>query len=187
MNWPPLATIAMARKEAPDCHRLTLRRGRASCLYRSVSRRYADHRRLLRVEKVKVRFGVHEITFVGDRGMIKGQQIEDLAQHGLHYITAMTKPQIEKLLPHRDYNWTSSIRRWPRCSRRRAYATCSGGILCVLKKSGTPGTRNWPRSRAGRQAAPLLTEHPRANAQGSPQKLVARAKLAHRSLGRIHL
>src|SRR4029450_1238140 len=51
--------------------------------------------------KVKTRFGVHEITFVGDRGMIKGQQIEDLAQQGLHYITAITKPQIETLLKHR--------------------------------------------------------------------------------------
>src|ERR1700757_3729218 len=50
------------------------------------------------INKVKARFGVHEITFVGDRGMIKGQQIEDLAQQGLHYITAMTKPQMEKLL-----------------------------------------------------------------------------------------
>ena len=28
--------------------------------------------------KVKTRFGVTEITFVGDRGMIKGQQVEDL-------------------------------------------------------------------------------------------------------------
>ena len=30
--------------------------------------------------------------------MIKGQQIEYLAQHGFLYITAITKPQIEKLL-----------------------------------------------------------------------------------------
>src|SRR6266568_2054612 len=50
------------------------------------------------VEKLKGRFGVHEITFVGDRGMIKSQQIEDLAKQGFHYITAITKPQIEKLL-----------------------------------------------------------------------------------------
>src|SRR5215468_178771 len=50
------------------------------------------------LEKVKARFGVTAITFVGDRGMIKGQQIEDLAHHGCHYITAITKPQIEKLL-----------------------------------------------------------------------------------------
>src|SRR5437867_7536276 len=50
------------------------------------------------LEKVKVRFGVTEITFVGDRGMIKGQQVEDLSKYGFHYMTAMTKPQIEKLL-----------------------------------------------------------------------------------------
>src|SRR2546429_9767807 len=48
--------------------------------------------------KVKSRFGATEITFVGDRGMIKGQQIDNLVQHGFHYITAITKPQIEKLL-----------------------------------------------------------------------------------------
>lgn len=46
------------------------------------------------ITKVKARFGVHEITFVGDRGMIKGQQIEDLAQQGLHYITAITKETV---------------------------------------------------------------------------------------------
>src|SRR5499427_5732509 len=50
------------------------------------------------VTKLKDRFGVQEITFVGDRGMIKSQHIEDLAQQGVHDITALTKPQIEKLL-----------------------------------------------------------------------------------------
>src|SRR6266702_1134878 len=50
------------------------------------------------LEKVKSRFGATAITFVGDRGMIKGQQIDDLVQHGFHYITAITKPQIDKLL-----------------------------------------------------------------------------------------
>jgi len=48
--------------------------------------------------KVKTRFGVTDITFVGDRGMLKGQHIEDLAQQGFHSITAITKPQIDKLL-----------------------------------------------------------------------------------------
>ena len=39
------------------------------------------------LEKLKGRFGVTAITFVGDRGMIKGQQIEDLAtaRVPLHY------------------------------------------------------------------------------------------------------
>ena len=50
------------------------------------------------IRKVAERFGNAEMTFVGDRGMIKSQQIEQLGEAGLHYITAITKPQIEKLL-----------------------------------------------------------------------------------------
>jgi len=50
---------------------------------------------------VAERFGGGEVTFVGDRGMIKGPQIEDLkswTDEKFHYITAITKPQIESLL-----------------------------------------------------------------------------------------
>lgn len=50
------------------------------------------------VQKVAVRFGQGEVVFVGDRGMIKAPQMEDLLSHGFHYITAITKPQIESLL-----------------------------------------------------------------------------------------
>ena len=50
------------------------------------------------VEKVAGRFGGGEITFVGDRGMIKGPQIKNLQQEGFRFITAITKPQIESLL-----------------------------------------------------------------------------------------
>jgi hypothetical protein len=52
------------------------------------------------IKKVAVRFGGQEVevTFVGDRGMIKGPQIQALGQEGFHYITAITKPQIEALL-----------------------------------------------------------------------------------------
>ena len=50
------------------------------------------------IRKVAQRFGGGEVTFVGDRGMIRGRQMEDLATHGFHYITAITKPQIESLL-----------------------------------------------------------------------------------------
>ena len=41
------------------------------------------------------------MTFVGDRGMIKGPQIKQLQEyhdHEFHCITAITKPQVEKLL-----------------------------------------------------------------------------------------
>jgi hypothetical protein len=50
------------------------------------------------VRKVAERFGGGKVTFVGDRGMIKLPQVEDLAAEGFHYITAITKPQIETLL-----------------------------------------------------------------------------------------
>ena len=50
------------------------------------------------VRKVAERFGGGEVTFVGDRGMIKNRQIEELGLYGFRYITAITKPQIEGLL-----------------------------------------------------------------------------------------
>jgi transposase len=44
------------------------------------------------------RFGVKEVTLVGDRGMLKHPQLDLLNHHGFHFITAITKPQIRKLL-----------------------------------------------------------------------------------------
>jgi hypothetical protein len=52
------------------------------------------------IRKVAQRFGGERVTFVGDRGMIKSGQIAALAQAGFHYITALTKPQIERFLKH---------------------------------------------------------------------------------------
>jgi transposase len=50
------------------------------------------------IKKAAERFGGTEVTFVGDRGMIKSGQVEELGTYGFHYITAITKPQIETLL-----------------------------------------------------------------------------------------
>jgi len=50
------------------------------------------------IQKAAGRFGAQDVTFVGDRGMIKGPQIKDLGRENFHYITAITKPQIESLL-----------------------------------------------------------------------------------------
>jgi transposase len=43
-------------------------------------------------------FGIQEVIFVGDRGMLKQPQVELLAGHRFHYITAITKAQIRKFL-----------------------------------------------------------------------------------------
>lgn len=50
------------------------------------------------IKKMAERFGVSDVTFVGDRGMVKRIPIELLESHGWHYITAITKPQIESLI-----------------------------------------------------------------------------------------
>jgi hypothetical protein len=50
------------------------------------------------IRKAAERFGGGAVTFVGDRGMIKSPPIAALAEEGFHYITALTKSQIDKLL-----------------------------------------------------------------------------------------
>jgi DDE family transposase len=129
------------------------------------------------INKVKARFGVHEITFVGDRGMIKGQQIDDLAQQGLHYITAITKPQIEKLLRTGTFQLELF-------EQELAEVLADEGVRYVLRRN--PIRAQEVRDTRHAKLATLqahvakqnqyLTDHPRANAQGALQKLVARAE-----------
>jgi Transposase DDE domain len=50
------------------------------------------------VETLRTRFGIMEVVFVGDRGMIKRKGKTVLATAGYKYITALTTPQVRKLL-----------------------------------------------------------------------------------------
>lgn len=50
------------------------------------------------VKKLAERFGAEEVVFVGDRGMVKKTGIEYLHAKKWHYITAITKTQIESLI-----------------------------------------------------------------------------------------
>jgi hypothetical protein len=127
--------------------------------------------------KVKSRFGATAITFVGDRGMIKGQQIDDLVQHGFHYITAITKPQIEKLL-------RTGTLQMELFDQELAEVLTEEGIRYVLRRNPVRAqevrdTRDAKLATLQAQVAKqnqYLTDHPRAKAQGAVQKLVARAK-----------
>ena len=129
------------------------------------------------VEKLKGRFGVQEITFVGDRGMIKSQQIADLAKQGFHYITAITKPQIEKLLRTGTFQMELF-------EQELAEVLADEGVRYVLRRN--PVRAQEVRDNRQAKLAKLqalvaqhnhyLKEHPRADAQGALQKLVARAK-----------
>jgi len=50
------------------------------------------------VKKLAECFGCQIVKVVGDRGMIKRGQMEDLSNGGFHYITAITKPEIMTLV-----------------------------------------------------------------------------------------
>jgi hypothetical protein len=50
------------------------------------------------IDKMVQRFGVKQVPLVGDRWMIRTVQISDLKEAGFHYLTAITKPQIQALL-----------------------------------------------------------------------------------------
>ena len=50
------------------------------------------------IEKLAKDFGCESVTMVGDRGMIKTEQIADLSEERFYYITATTKAQMETLL-----------------------------------------------------------------------------------------
>jgi hypothetical protein len=134
------------------------------------------HTLAAQVAKLKERFGVQEITFVGDRGMIKSQQIADLAKQGFHYITAITKPQIEKLLRIGTFQLELF-------EQELAEVLAEEGVRYVLRRN--PVRAQEVREARHAKLATLqalvakhnhyLTEHPRADAQGALQKLLARA------------
>jgi transposase len=129
------------------------------------------------VAKLKGRFGVTAITFVGDRGMLKSQQVEDLAQHGFHYITAITKPQIDKLL-------RTGTLQMDLFDQEVAEVLTEEGIRYVRRRN--PVRAQEVRDTRHAKLATLqahvakhnqyLADHPRAKVQGAVQKLVARAK-----------
>src|SRR5437899_9292485 len=128
------------------------------------------------IDKLQGRFGVTAITFVGDRGMLKSQQVEDLAQHGFHYITAITKPQIDKLL-------RTGTLQMDRFDQKLAELLTHAGIRYVLRRNPVRAqeVRDTRRAKLAALQAQVakqnqyLTDHPRANAQGAWQKLIARA------------
>jgi len=109
--------------------------------------------------------------------MIKSQQIEDLAQQGFHYITAITKPQIEKLLRTGTFQMELF-------EQELAEVLTAEGIRYVLRRNPVRAqeVRDTRRAKLATLQGQVtkqnqyLSDHPRANAQGALQKLVARAK-----------
>jgi len=126
------------------------------------------------VQKARERFGCERVTFVGDRGMIKSGQVEELSQVGFHYLTAITKPQIDTLLSARLIQmelFAAEV-----CEVQQA------GIRYVLRRNPIRAEQ-LAASRADKQTRVeqwlqernrYLATHPRAKAATAEKKLRAK-------------
>ena len=50
-----------------------------------------------RIEKLSTRFSAERVVLVGDEGLIKSAQVDEISEHGFSYITSISRPEIESL------------------------------------------------------------------------------------------
>ncbi len=129
------------------------------------------------IRKVAQRFGGGEVTFVGDRGMIRGRQIEDLTTQGFHYITAITKPPIESLLARGVL--TMSL-----FDEELAEVIPDDGPRYILRRNpiraAERGTSRQQKLRSGQRQVDrqnkYLQAHPKARVQVAVDKIVTQCR-----------
>jgi transposase len=131
------------------------------------------------IKKVADRFGCKEVTFVGDRGMIKSPQMEQLNSepYGFHYITAITKPQIETLLKKK-------IIQMDLFDQALAEVSTTEGLRYVLRRNPARA-QEIQKSREDKlkvlkkeiaRQNQYLKEHPRATVEVATIKIKARSE-----------
>jgi len=142
------------------------------------------------IRKIADRFGGRDVVFVGDRGMVKGKQIEDLHEEGFRYITGITRPQVEKLLADEVFDMSlfdqdlaevvddeDGVRYILRCNTERAED---------MKKSRKSKFEDVKKTAA--KESLYLKEHPKANADKALARVVKKAvKLKVADLATISL
>ncbi len=129
------------------------------------------------LQKVAQRFGGGEVSLVGDRGMIKAAQVKQIKSHGFHYITAITKPQIESLLQN-------GVLQIFLLNKGLAELIADDGVRYVLRRNPMRA-EEIDRSRkdklasleeAARRYNHYLKEHPRAKLEAAERILKQKAQ-----------
>jgi len=132
------------------------------------------------LSKAAARFGAERVTFVGDRGMIKAPQRAELGAADFHYITAITKAQIDGLI-------AAGVLQMDLFEETLAEVEGKDGERYVLRRNparaeelaASRQDRLTTLRTAGETANKYLREHPRAAAKTQLSKLKARAKTLH--------
>jgi Transposase DDE domain len=132
------------------------------------------------LSKAASRFGAERVTFVGDRGMIKAPQRADIGVAGFHYITAITKAQIDALI-------AAGVLQMDLFEETLAEVEGLDGERYVLRRNparaGELAASRADKLKALRTAAEAanayLNEHPRAAAKTQLARLKAKSKALH--------
>lgn len=130
------------------------------------------------VEKLRSRFRGKELTLVGDRGMLKGPQQEQLGAIGMRYLTAITKAQIGTLLN----NGTLQMELFDEPIAEVFEPETS--VRYILRRNPVQAERMAARRNdqfaswqtALKHAEKYLNEHPRAAAETQARALRERAR-----------
>lgn len=128
------------------------------------------------IAKIAQRFGCQRVTVVGDRGMIKSAQIQQLkdVEGWFFYITALTKPQIETLIQKSaiQLSWFEE----------KVCEIESSGIRYVLRRNPQRAD-DLKRSRQDKRASVLklltkknsyLAAHPRAKVEVAQREVTSK-------------
>jgi Transposase DDE domain len=126
------------------------------------------------VHKVKKQLGCEGVTLIGDRGMIREDQKEAARKADFHFITALSKPQIEKLLQDK-------VLQMELFDEKVSEVFAEDGRRFILRRNPTRQqelgqSREQKRQRLQKalaQANTYLDQHPRAKVKTQRRRLKA--------------
>ena len=129
------------------------------------------------VHKLKKELGCDGVTLVGDRGMIRADQKAAARKADFHYITALTKPQIQKLLADR-------VLQMELFADPVQEVIAEDGRRLILRRNPlrqeelrqTRAQKRQTLEAALQKANTYLAEHPRAQVQTQRRKLTAQLR-----------
>src|SRR5260370_27881054 len=138
------------------------------------------------IKIIKAQFQLGELVFVGDRGMVKSKGKQALEQANLHYLTALTDPQIRRLL----HTGTVQLGLF----HEQICEVESAGVRYVLRKNETEAAREQHRlqDKLEKLEAKIAARNeetknkPRSRPEAGQRKLQAWAE-RHKLIGVVEL
>jgi len=129
------------------------------------------------INKAAEDFGAKEVTFVGDRGMIKSGQISDLGENNFHYITAITKAQIDSLL-------NSGVLQMSLFDETVAEVKADDGVRYILRRNPhraaeiaeSRNNKLYTINTLAQELSNYLAEHPRASSEVVLRRMQGKAE-----------